>query len=63
MPRILRERWSDYAESVRELCVAAIAQRATQRLYIQWLEAKIKGLPVNKPVEKQEPRQLLLPLE
>ena len=62
MPRILRERWSDYAESVRELCIAAIAQRGTQRRYIQWLEAKIKGLPVNKAVEKQEPRQLLLPL-
>jgi hypothetical protein len=62
MPRTLRERWSDYAESVRELCVAAIAQRKTQRRYIQWLETKIKGLPAKKPLNNQKPLQLLLPL-
>jgi hypothetical protein len=62
LPRLLRERWSDHAGSVRELCIAAILRRATQRRYIQWLETKIKGLPVKKPLDKQEPMQLLLPL-
>ena len=62
LPRLLRERWSDHAGSVRELCIAAILRRATQRRYIQWLETKINGLPVKKPLDKQEPMQLLLPL-
>lgn len=45
MPRALREHWPDYAEAVRELCIAAIARRHMQRNYIQWLEKEIKNLP------------------
>lgn len=44
MPRIMREHWPDYAESVRELCIAAIAKRHTQRQYIRWLEQEIRQL-------------------
>ena len=61
MPRTVRERWPDYAESVRELCIAAIAQRAAQRRYIQWLEVEIKKLSAKKSPPEQEPRQLSLP--
>ncbi len=61
MPRAVRERWPDYAESVRELCIAAIAQRAAQRRYIQWLEVEIKKLSAKKSPPEQEPRQLSLP--
>jgi hypothetical protein len=63
MPRTLREHWPDYADSVRELCIAAIAQRATQRRYIQWLETQVKGLPVKVRPEKPEPMQPSLPLD
>jgi hypothetical protein len=41
MPRSMREHWPDFAESVRELCIAAIDKRHTQRQYIQWLEKEI----------------------
>ena len=62
MPRIMRERWSDYAESVRELCIAAIAKRPTQRLYIQWLEKEIIKLAKAPQREKTTgPAQLFLP--
>jgi hypothetical protein len=61
MPRAVRERWPDYAGSVRELCIAAIAHRATQRRYIQWLEVEIKKLSAKKSLPKQEPGQLSLP--
>jgi hypothetical protein len=44
MPRMMRERWPDYAESVRELCIAAIDKRHTQRHYIRWLEQEIRQL-------------------
>ena len=44
MPRMMRERWPDYAESVRELCIAAIAKRHTERQYIRWLEQEIRQL-------------------
>ena len=43
MPRIMRERWPEYAESVRELCIAAIEKRHTQRQYIRWLEQEIRA--------------------
>ena len=62
MPRTMRERWPDYAESVRELCIAAIAKRPTQRLYIRWLEQEISQLA--KAPERQKtngPAQLFLP--
>jgi hypothetical protein len=45
MPKSLRDRWPDYADAVRELCIAAIAKRHMQRNYIQWLETEIKRLP------------------
>jgi hypothetical protein len=63
MPRVMRERWPDYAEAVRELCIAAIEKRPTQRHYIRWLEAEIAKL-VNKPrVEKvSRSAQLFLPV-
>ena len=44
MPRIMRQRWPDYAEPVRELCIAAIEKRHTQRQYIRWLEVELHKL-------------------
>jgi hypothetical protein len=62
MPRRMRERWPDYAESVRELCIAAIAKRHTQRQYIRWLEQEIHQLAKTpKPTKPAPPAQLLLP--
>jgi hypothetical protein len=62
MPRVMRERWLDYAEPVRRLCVAAIEQRITHRLYIQWLEAEVGKLVKAVPRQKTIPAQLSLPL-
>ena len=45
MPRVMRENWVDYANSVRGLCITAIEKRATQRQYIRWLEEEIRKLP------------------
>jgi hypothetical protein len=62
MPRRMRERWPDYAESVRELCITAIAKRHTQRQYIRWLEQEIRKLSTApKPQQSTGPAQLLLP--
>lgn len=62
MPRTMRERWPDYAESVRELCIAAIQKRPTQRQYIRWLEAEIAKLTKNPREEKVSgSAQLVLP--
>ncbi len=60
MPRLMRERWPDYAEAVHQLCRAAIEKRKTHRLYIRWLEAEIRRLPMRSP-EKQSTEQLELP--
>ena len=61
MPRILRERWLDYAEPIRDLCIAAIEKRHIQRQYIRWLEDEIRKL-TKAPVEKKiAPAQLALP--
>lgn len=62
MPRIMRERWPDYAESVRELCITAIAKRHTQRQYIRWLEQEIRQL-AKAPRREKPPAsgQLFLP--
>ena len=57
MPRAMRERWPDYAEAVRDLCIAAIEKRKSHRLYIRWLEAEIHRLPQRSP-EKQSTEQL-----
>ena len=62
MPRIMRERWPDYADSVRELCIAAIDKRHTQRQYIRWLEQEIRRLA--KAPKREQPTgsaQLFLP--
>jgi hypothetical protein len=61
MPRIMRERWLDYAEPVRRLCIAAIQKRSTQRLYIQWLETEAGKLTTALPQQKTIPAQLILP--
>jgi hypothetical protein len=62
MPRNMRERWPEYAESVRELCIAAIDKRHTQRQYIRWLDQDISQL-AKEPKRKQStgPTQLFLP--
>ncbi len=62
MPRIMRQRWPDYAESVRELCIAAIDKRHTQRQYIRWLEREIGQLAKTPKREKSsDAAQLFLP--
>lgn len=62
MPRSMREHWPDYAEAVRELCIAAIAKRYTHRQYIRWLEQEIAQLAKAPKREKQtSSAQLVLP--
>jgi|SRR5262245_4574920 len=64
MPRSVRERWPDYSESVRDLCLAAIEKRHTHRQYIRWLEDEIRKLA--KLPQRQKvtgPGQLMLPFE
>lgn len=61
MPRSIRERWPEYSESVRDLCIAAIDKRHTYRQYIRWLEDEIRKLPKAPPQEKITVAQLTLP--
>jgi len=61
MPRSIRERWPEYSEPVRELCVAAIDRRHTHRHYIRWLEDEIRKLPKALRQEKITVAQLTLP--
>lgn len=44
LPCVIRENWPPYAESIRALCIAAIEKRKGYRLYIRWLESRIKQL-------------------
>jgi len=60
LPRRVREQWPDYAESVRNLCTAAIEKRQSHRLYIRWLELEIRQLPRRLPDQKPG-EQLTLP--
>lgn len=61
MPRAMRANWFDYADAVRDLCIAAIAKRYTHRQYLRWLEAEIKHLAAKRRSEKRlDPVQLLL---
>jgi hypothetical protein len=60
LPRIVRDQWPHYAESVRSLCVAAIEKRSNHRLYIRWLESEIRQLPRRLP-EKKLSEQMELP--
>ena len=50
LPRRIREAWPEYADRVRDLCIAAIEKRGTERLYIRWLEAELRRLPVGEKV-------------
>jgi len=59
LPRIVREQWPRYAESVRALCVAAIEKRQSHRLYIRWLESEIRQLSGSLP--EKSGKQLELP--
>lgn len=61
MPRIMRERWAEYSESVRDLCIAAIEKRHTHRQYIRWLEEEIRKLSKALRQNKLTPAQLNLP--
>lgn len=61
LPRFMRERWPDYAEEVRKLCVAAIQKRSSFRLYIRWLESEIRKLAKAPSGGRNEPTQLVLP--
>jgi hypothetical protein len=62
MPRSVRERWPDHADAVRDLCIAAIAKRHSQRQYIRWLEQEIRQLAkAPKPHKPTGPAQLFLP--
>ena len=62
MPRRIREQWPDFADAVRELCVAAIQKRPTQRHYIRWLEQEIGQLAkIPKREKPTGPAQLFLP--
>ena len=61
MPRSMRERWPDYAQAVRELCIAAIEKRHTHRQYILWLEAELRNLAKKAPAKDRAASQLSLP--
>jgi len=62
MPRSMRERWPEYAEAVRQLCIAAIQKRHTQRHYMVWLEEEIRKLAKAPRAEKASgSTQLFLP--
>jgi len=62
MPRAMRESWPDYAESVRDLCIAAIEKRHTQRQYIRWLEQQLRQRARAPQRQKSVgPAQLFLP--
>ena len=62
MPRLIRQRWPDYANQVRDLCIAAIEKRPTHRLYIRWLEQEIHQLAEAPRRQKSTgPAQLFLP--
>jgi len=61
LPRVMRERWLEYAGDVRKLCIKAIDKRESFRLYIRWLEGEIHKLTQRRPATPSVPEQLLLP--
>jgi hypothetical protein len=61
LPRAVRENWPVYSNSVRRLCIAALEKRKTHRLYIQWLESRIKALAARPRSEPKSGEQLGLP--
>ena len=62
LPRAVRGNWPAYARAVRRLCIAALEKRKTYRLYMRWLESRIKDLS-RKPVVvlRKDDGQLSLP--
>jgi hypothetical protein len=61
LPRVMREQWLDYAEDIRQLCLAAIEKRKSHRLYIRWLEAEIRSLTRTQRLPISAQPQLPLP--
>ncbi len=62
MPRGVREHWPNYAQMVRDLCIAAIQYRHTNRQYIRWLEEEIQKLSKRpRPEKSVKSAQLTLP--
>jgi hypothetical protein len=61
LPRVIRQSWPTYAETVRALCIAAIEKRKSQRLYIRWLEAELRKLAHRPRPPGPASRQLELP--
>ncbi|HKY07315.1 MAG TPA: hypothetical protein VJQ55_03700 [Candidatus Binatia bacterium] len=61
LPRVIRDRWPDYAAAVRNLCIAAIEKRQTHRRYIRWLEDELRKLAKTPRVVNRPARQLCLP--
>jgi len=61
LPRAVRGNWPIYARSVRKLCIAALEKRKSYRLYMRWLELRIKDL-ARKPMSMSKDNgQLTLP--
>jgi hypothetical protein len=61
LPRKVRERWPEYAEEVRGLCIAAIEKRHTNRFYIRWLEDELHSLASTARAQPAAARQLAFP--
>jgi hypothetical protein len=61
LPRVIRDNWPVYARAVRRLCIAALEKRKSRRLYIQWLEARIKALARRPRGEPKAGEQMALP--
>lgn len=61
LPPPVRANWPRYAPAVRSLCLAAIAKRATHRLYIRWLEEQIQQLARHNLERMNLGAQLQLP--
>jgi hypothetical protein len=58
LPRAVRQNWPLYAGAVRRLCIAALEKRKSYRLYMCWLESRIKDL-TRKPVTMSKDNGLL----
>jgi hypothetical protein len=61
LPRAVRENWPSYSKSVRRLCIAALEKRKTHRLYMKWLESRIKALAKRPRGSPKAGEQIPLP--
>ncbi len=61
MPRLVRDHWPEYANQVRDLCIAAIEKRHSHRFYIRWLEDELRKLAKTARPKRPEADQLPLP--